>query len=430
MDYKNVCPKILVIANNSFSTTEANGRTLGNLFINWPKECLAQFALRAENPDTTRCTNYFIVSDGAALQSFKTGHPAKNSYQISNSTKILPTSNSAKIKRSALTMLLRNLIWKSNRWRGREFDKWVEAFAPDMILLQAGDAPFMYDLALSLAQKRHVPLVMYNSECYYFKDFCYFTNTKSCWLYPVFRAIFKHSFRRFMKKVSGVIYITHALESLHQTVFKHNSITLMTSSSLPKESHIKPFAENPRIVYLGNLGLNRYKNLITIAQEVQKINPAWKVQVYGNVPGKAQKEMLNCAGLELKGFVSYEDVMQIEQTADLLLHTEYNDAFYLKDLQYAFSTKIADCLSSGVPFLVYAPRSFSFVEYLSSNEAAFVATTPQRLPATLKQALLDEFKRKKQVKNALKLARQNHNGFTNAVRFGKFLQEIYENTAH
>ena len=64
-------PKILVIANNSFSTTEANGRTLGNFFVDWPKERLAQFALRAENPDTTRCTNYFIVSDTQALRSFK-----------------------------------------------------------------------------------------------------------------------------------------------------------------------------------------------------------------------------------------------------------------------------------------------------------------------------------------------------------------------
>lgn len=430
MDYKNIYPKVLIVANNAFSTTEANGRTLGNFFVNWPKERLAQFALRAENPDTTRCTNYFIVSDGSALHSFKTGHPAKNSYQKSNSMKAFLCSNSSKIKRSALTMLLRNLIWKSNRWHGHEFDKWVDAFAPDIILLQAGDAPFMYDLALSLAQKRHIPLVMYNSECYYFKTFCYFTNTRSTWLYPLFRAILKHSFKQFMKKVSGAIYITDALENLHQTAFKHNSITLMTSSSLPKKVHIKPLAKNPQIVYLGNLGLNRHKNLIKIAQEIQKINPAWKIQVYGKIPQQIQREMSECPCIELKGFVSYEDVTKIEQTADLLLHTEYNDAFYLKDLQYAFSTKIADCLSSGVPFLVYAPGSFSFIDYLSSNKAAFVATTPNDLTSILKQALLDPDKRAKQVDSALKLAIQNHDLNRNATRFEHFLQEIYENIAN
>ncbi len=421
-------PKILVIANNSFSTTEANGRTLGNFFVDWPKERLAQFALRAENPDTTRCTNYFIVSDTQAFHSFKTGYPATNSYQSLSSTTPKVSSNSSKIKRSALTMLLRNLIWKSNRWHGAEFDKWVEAFSPDMVLLQAGDAPFMYDLAVSLAQKRHLPLVIYNSECYYFKDFCYFTRTRSAWLYPWFRAIFKRSFKHAMQYTSGAIYITQALEELHQTAFKHLSITLMTASALPKKAQIKPLAKTPQIVYLGNLGLNRHKNLIAIAQEIQKINPGWKVCVYGKPASQAEQDMRACSAIELKGFVPYQQVVHIMQHADLLLHTEYNDPFYMKDLQYAFSTKIADCLSAGVPFLVYAPKSFAFIQYLSANQAAFVATTAQELPRVLRQALSNEPKRQKQVKNALKLARQNHDLNKNAIRFKKFLQEIYENT--
>lgn len=418
-------PKVLVLANNAFSTTDANGRTLGNFFINWPKGCLAQFALQAQNIDTNICNNYFIIPDGQALHSFKTGISAKNSYyKISTSASAL--SKNKKIKKSPFTMLLRDLVWESKRWRGEEFNKWVEEFSPDIILLQAGDSPFMYDLALLLAKERKLPLIIYNSECYYFKNFCYLTNTLSNWLYPLFHFIFKRAFKKAMQYTSGVIYITKALEDLHQNTFKHNSITLMTSSSMHKESHIMNLSQNPQIVYLGNLGLKRYKNLIKIAKEIQKINPAWKVTVYGKASEQAEKEMRNCSAIELKGFVSYDAVVKIQQSADLLLHTEYEDDFYIKDLQYAFSTKIADCLSAGVPFLVYAPKSFSFIDYLSSNNAAFVVTAEKDLVQVLKQALLDETKRKKQVENALKLACKNHDIAQNAQYFEQFIKGIYE----
>jgi glycosyltransferase involved in cell wall biosynthesis len=418
-------PNVLVFANNAFSTSDANGRTLGNFFLNWPKKCLAQFALRAKDIDTSRCDNYFIVSDRQVLNSFKTGKAAVNAYKGNNAS--FASSGETKIKRSPFTMLMRNLIWKSNRWRGKKFNQWIESFKPDMILLQAGDAPFMYDLALQIAKEKDIPLVVYNSECYYFKDFCYFRNTYSKWLYPLFRRVLKKSFEKFMEYTSGAVYITQALEDLHKASFRHKSITLMTSSALPKENNLHHLPVFPKIVYLGNLGLNRHKNLIFIAQTLQKINPAWKVEVYGKVPIQAEQELKNCSGIILKGFVSYEEVIKIQQEADLLLHTEYNDAFYMKDLKYAFSTKIADCLSSGVPFLVFAPEEFTFIEYLKSNKAAFVVTNKQDLTEILKEALLNEEKRNQQVKNALILAQKNHEATKNAIHFEEFLREIYEN---
>ena len=424
-------PKVLVLAHSAFSSTNSNGRTLGNFFVNWPKDKLAQFALLADGLDTQRCNNYFIVTDRQALASFKTGKPAVNAYSAPLYTPHpANSSNNKKIIRSPFTMLLRNLVWKSNRWQGKNFHQWLNDFAPELILLQAGDAPFMYDLAVSLAKKRRVPLVLYNSECYYFKDFCYFTNTHSSWLYPLFRRVFKHSFERAMQTTRGVIYITHALETLHKTVFPHTALTLMTASSLPEGTVSKPDRPHPQIVYLGNLGLNRYKNLIKIAQEIQKINPSWKLEIYGKVPAQATDELKACNGIDLKGFVPDSEVVRIQKTADLLLHTEYNDPFFVKDLKYAFSTKIADCLASGVPFLVYAPAEFPFVHYLQQNQAAFVATTSQELPAMLKQALSDESKRKAQVQHALQLARQNHHGPTHTARFRQFLQEIYEDTTN
>lgn len=422
-------PKVLVLANNAFSQTNSNGRTLGNFFMNWPKDKLAQFALLAEGVDASLCTNYFIVTDRQALQAFKTGKPAKNSYPSVTSTGTIPSPKiGKKIKRSPFTMLLRNLVWESNRWRGKEFNEWVNAFQPDLILLQAGDAPFMYDLAVSLAKERRVPLVIYNSECYYFKDFCYFTNTHSAWLYPLFRYVFKRSFERAMRYLSAAIYATPDLEQIYAQHFKHRAISLLTATTIHPVSSAKPIHSTPQIVYLGNLGLNRHKALIQIAQEVQKINPSWKVAIYGKIPPLAEKELRTCSAIELKGFVSYEDVIRVQTGADLLLHAEYDDPFYTKDLRYAFSTKIADCLASGVPLLAYAPATLSCMRYLKQHQAAFLAHSTQELAEQLRAALLNPAQREKVLAQAKNLADTYHNMEKNVSCFKNFLWEIYENT--
>lgn len=64
-------PKVLVFSNNCFAKTNSNGRTLGNFFVGWPKDCLAQFYIHNSIPDFEYCTNFFRVTDGQALQAFK-----------------------------------------------------------------------------------------------------------------------------------------------------------------------------------------------------------------------------------------------------------------------------------------------------------------------------------------------------------------------
>lgn len=69
-------PKVLVISHNCFSTSGSNGRTLGNFFVNWPKEAIAQFFIFNEIPDSSVCENYFRVTDTEALKAFYKGSEA------------------------------------------------------------------------------------------------------------------------------------------------------------------------------------------------------------------------------------------------------------------------------------------------------------------------------------------------------------------
>lgn len=64
--------------------------------------------------------------------------------------------------------MLRELVWAFKRWKSSDFEQWIENFNPNIVVLQFGDSSFMIDIALYVAQSRNIPLVVYNTEGYYF----------------------------------------------------------------------------------------------------------------------------------------------------------------------------------------------------------------------------------------------------------------------
>ena len=156
-------PKVLVISNECFSKTSSNGRTLGNFFVGWPKERLAQFYLTGM-PDSHYCDRHFQVSDQQALNAL-IGRENKGGEVVPTNEENVPaqfSKSGKKTTRNALTMLGRNAIWSSGAWQKNGYWNWVDAFKPDIVLLQAGDCAFMYDLAAKTAKRQNAKLVIYN----------------------------------------------------------------------------------------------------------------------------------------------------------------------------------------------------------------------------------------------------------------------------
>src|SRR5574344_589434 len=62
-------PNVLVISNDPFSKENANGRTLGNFFLDYPKGQLAQLFLNDAPLDLIDCP-YFQISDRNLFEHF------------------------------------------------------------------------------------------------------------------------------------------------------------------------------------------------------------------------------------------------------------------------------------------------------------------------------------------------------------------------
>lgn len=421
-------PKVLVISNECFSKTSSNGRTLGNFFVGWPKECLAQFYLTGK-PDSDYCDRYFQVSDRQALNAL-VGRGNKGGEVVPTDEGNAPAQSSKagkKTTRNALTMLGRNAIWNSGIWQKSGYRNWVDAFKPDIVLLQAGDCAFMYDLAVKTAKRENAKLVIYNSEGYYYKDFDYFRGKGIAHaVYPVFLRQLRKALEEAYALANCVIYICDELREQYAQDFPGRAVTIFTGSEIRCEEKKEKNAVFTT-VYCGNLGLKRHESLIEIAEVLQSISEDLFIDVYGKAPNNEIAEALNhCKGIRFHGLVSYERVKQLLRDSDLILYVESFDPFYQEDIKFGFSTKIADSLSCGNCFLLYAPEHFACYQYLKKNEAAYTASSCEELAKILGELVSNPDDRWKYQAAALKLAEENHRVEENNQNFQKLLMELRE----
>lgn len=421
-------PKVLVLSNECFSYTTSNGRTLGNFFKNWPKDRLAQFFLSGV-PEVEFCKNYFQVSDKHALNAvLRKGECGgivfpdelkKNTVVDIESTVV----RDRKISRNAITMLIRELVWKTGSWKCSGYWHWVSNFEPEIILLQAGDCAFMFNLALKTARRFRAKLVIYNTEGYYFKKFDYFKSTGLAHhLYPIFHYILKKSIKKTYNASDFAIFNCEALEKDFCGEFNIASDVIYTATDIQEFETKQPDKNSFIVSYAGNLGVGRATSLVDIANAIHEINPDYYLEVYGTIPNEnVQKEFDKCSGLRFYGRVSYEEVKKIIYNSDLLIHTEGFEPYYLEDLKYAFSTKIADCLASNRCFLMYAPKEFAETQYLLQNKIAFVATSNSELKNILQELIKKTEIRTRYCGNAKDIVQLNHNSKNSVAKFQDIL---------
>ena len=422
-------PRVLVISHNCFSQTDSNGRTLGNFFAGWPKECLAQFYIQSAWPDFDVCDNFFRVTDTQAAKALmgKVGGG-----RVTPDMVPVPTAAVAPAKkrnRNALTMLARNAVWNLGAWKKSGFDAWVADFAPQAVLLQAGDNSFMFALARKTASRYGVPLFIYNSEGYYFKDFDYFrAKGLAHWCYPLFRWGFCREFRRTQRQTAYNFYLCDGLKSAYAAEFDTPAVTLYTASDLiPVEGAVE--REGFTVSYLGNMGVGRHEGLVAIANALQAISPDYYLDVYGKIPNDTVQAAFDaCRGIRYKGFLSYDQVTRVMQDSDLLVHTESFTDFYKEDLKFAFSTKIADSLACGRCFLLYAPETMECYRYVAQNALAYAVNTEEGLRETLCLLAQDATAREKYLANAQQAARERHSMEKNREAFAGIMKETVGDT--
>lgn len=433
-------PRVFVIGNNCLSQTNANGRTLSEFFFGYPKEKLAQFYIKKGTPNFDVCERFYFVSDREAVKAVlnrKVGRPIRpqdmdgaDQSAAASAPAEAGKDTAKKLRKKVAAVMARNLVWNLGCWKNRQFWEWVRDFDPQCIVFQSGDSTFMVRLAYDLSVKLNIPLILYNSEDYYFKEENYFNDRAlDNFLYKAFFIRdYRRRFRKLMERAAHSVYICPSLKELYDEEFHRPSTVLMTATHVTcgegNRTADDPAAEKKVFSYLGNLGLKRYESLVEIANALNRIDPAYQLDVYGRASAEAcVRAFAACPNIRYKGFVSYDEVVAIMKQSDLLFHAESFDPAIVDQLRYAFTTKIADSLASGTCFVFYAPPSIEGSKYLTANGCACVITDPADLENGLRRVLNHRDLREQYVQRALQVAAENHNSLKNCEKMRTILCE-------
>lgn len=418
--------KILVISNNCFAKNNSNGRILGCLFKEFKKEDVSQIYIIPGTNDFDLCSNYYLVSDSMLAnamhfngtvgkvvtpEDIATANPKMSAYR-------------SKYGRSSFTMLCREMLWKSGLWWNDNLKNWILDTKADVVVFQCGDAPFMYDIANKAAKLLNVPIVLFNTEYYYFLNESWMPVKDNNFFFGIYNKILKKKIKTAIDGAALSIYNSDWLKEHYQVAFTSDAEVIYQSSDYDNTSDLKDFV-CPKISYVGNLGFGRWEPLVEIAKAIQEINKDWQLDVYGVVQTEDVLKLFEeTEGLNYMGTVPYDKALEVIASSDLLILTENQRTHFAKATEYGFSGKITDYLFSGIPVLAYGSISNVGISYLYSTKAAMVVTNKEELSTSIKTAVMDKEWRNITVARALEIANKNHDASKNAASFRNYLQRV------
>ena len=380
--------KLLVIGNHCLSQSESNGRVLRSLLSAFSGEELTSFAIRGI-PDCPG-VRYVTVTDRDAVNAvthLSFYHPLGTQTNEGSGTKATGS------RRTAKTHLIRNLIWSTKWWLKRSIKQALYDKGYDAIFLMGADTPFLYRLAADISKKNKVPLLVYTAEDYPIKRYDYIEQKPgmSFWCKRFLNKLRKAGKLAF-EAASVCILNSAKLKASYESAYhlKRSEVVYLPSSfeALPETD-----APKTKIIYAGNINFHRLESLIKVANTIQSIDSSKKLTLYGRLTDEESKTLVsNTPGIEYCGILPYEELLKVYGQASLLVHAEGFDDFYLLDCAHAFSTKVADCLCSEIPFFLYAPIELPSSVFVNEALPNFYAGNEEELQIKLSSILSGETK--------------------------------------
>lgn len=421
--------KVLVISHNVFCKTSNMGKTLKSYFDLIDPSNIAQLYVHSEIPTDDCCETYYRVTDKEMIGSIFTRRSGAvfgvSDIKKDAFTARVDTGTTAKLyqkarSRTPMIYLARNLWWRLGAWKTKRLLRWVDEFDPDVIFLASGDYAFIYRIALELAKYKNIPLAVSCMDDYYF-----YNKNENRFLGKAVHKAFMKQVRKTMDYASCIFPICEKMKMDYQELFHKPCYTLNTPStitepiSLPKSNEIS---------YIGNLGYKRHEQIIALGRVLKNLSCEGKpyyIDVYSaeSRPEKL-KNLTEENGIRFHGAISAEEVLKVMGRSMAVIHTESFNKSTRRSVAYSVSTKIADSLASGTCILAYGPPEIASIKYLKDNNAAYCITDEKEIENGLLEFISNHSLRKQIVKNAIALAKENHDSRKNGALIMDKLRSI------
>lgn len=409
--------KILLISRTGFSDQEANGITMKALLSAWRSDEKAEFYCDVQPPDYSAACECFRTTDMDMLKAFM-GKGKGKAFCQSAAQEAVAGQQAANTQIKAAYSIpkwmkqnkydfrlkwLREILWNVSPWGHRRLEKWISGVSPEAVIYMVGESIFLDKLVLHICQKRNLPLVLYNGEAFRLIDV-----QKRKGLERKYYKYIKRLYTKLNRLACFVIYNCEMLKEGYEQEYSSYppSMVVYNSSDINCEEYT--VQEKLVITYFGNLGVGRTDSLIKMAKVLSEIDSTFHIDVYGKACQSDEALLLQQENIFYHGFVSAEKLQKVIAHSDILLHTESFQPDIAEKLQYAFSTKIAQCLHAGRCVLSYVPKGSASAQYLLKEKCAVVATNEIELLEAWNLLLFHSKERTEYAKAAQETGGKNH----------------------
>lgn len=411
--------RTLIISHNPMNFSENNGRTIRNLFFSMECENVAQLFFHEGIVDADFCTDYYRITDmdiKDSILKFKSAGKILTKDDYSSTSEVNNATYEKYSSKKSGVKLLRNLAWNIDTWKSKQLKNWLKKVNPNVVFFFASDTYFVQRIAKWVCKFLNVPMVIYWQDDYYLK----LKNRKG--LLEKINNYFYKKITKYNISYSKNICITQSMADEYKKEFGCEFETILNCSFLePFEP--KTNIDRIQMSFLGNISLGRFNSIKKIGKIIYENNLPIDFNVYsGEFRENILENIRDGVGYKFLGKVEYDEVKQIMDRSDILVHVEDFEQENIEYCRYSLSTKIADSLASNRCLLVFGPFEDASINYFKKKDGALVASDENELKDLLKTICNNKGIINETASKGYELYLKNHSVQKNTEKLRQILQ--------
>ena len=392
-------PRTLILGAH-FSEESGSGTYLGRLLSSWPADRLATVGGGSETPDWRRCQRHYRTGElrfplRALSRLLPSGgrpgpmFPSRSAAAPARPATTLPkVSFGRRLARYPWRALLRLMGGGDILFRvppSPQLLSWVREFRPEVLYGHCSDLNGVRFLR-RMQQASGLPLVLH------FMDDWFETDYRKGWVAKLLRPRFEAALCELVRSADVTIAICQDMAEEYETRYQRPFLWLPMPVELDAYQAVartqwtagQPF----RLRYGGRVGWAVRESLADLARVADALRQGGAEVVFDLATFETEEVPAAClvspgVAVQIPGLLA--DLPRVQADADVLVVCYDFDRESFRQARYSMPSKLADCLASGTPILVYGPAGLPVVEYARRENWGKVVD--RRNPAAL-QALL------------------------------------------